>query len=164
MSDVERLLTASLVQVDVADPRHVDARHCMSAYFDELDQRFDAGFEVTRSIPADDDALRPPAGVLLVARLRGSPIGCAALKLQGNAPAEIKRMWIDRSTRGLGLGRRLLRELEGYARERGVTSLHLETNRSLVEAISLYRSSGYVEVEPFNDEHAPPVQQPSMPA
>ena len=76
-------------------------------------------------------------------------------------------MWIDRNTRGLGLGRRLLRELEGYARERGVTSLHLETNRSLVEAISLYRSCGHVEVEPFNDEayaHHWFEKQLSMPA
>jgi hypothetical protein len=33
-----------------------------------------------------------------------------------------------------------------------VRTVRLETNKTLVEAISLYRSTGYVEVPPFNDE------------
>jgi GNAT superfamily N-acetyltransferase len=152
MSDVERLLTASMVQIDVTDPQHVDARYCMASYFDELDERFDVGFEAARSLPADAGDLRPPAGLLLVARLRSRPIGCAAIKFHAEGPAEIKRMWVDPEARGLGLGRRLLRDIEEHARQRDVAVLHLETNRSLVEAIALYRSCGYAEVEPFNDE------------
>ena len=54
--------------------------------------------------------------------------------------------------RGLSVGRRLLNELESLAVAHGETAVQLETNRTLVEAISLYRSSGYVEVPPFNDE------------
>jgi ribosomal protein S18 acetylase RimI-like enzyme len=61
-------------------------------------------------------------------------------------------MWVDPRARGLGLGRRLLRELESHARAMGARSVRLETNRSLTEAIALYRSSGYVEVPAFNDE------------
>ena len=61
-------------------------------------------------------------------------------------------MWVDPGARGLGLGRRLLRELERHAGEAGATTLHLETNGSLVEAIALYRSAGYEEVPAFNDE------------
>jgi ribosomal protein S18 acetylase RimI-like enzyme len=87
-----------------------------------------------------------------VARLRDEPIGCGALKLHGRDPVEIKRMWVAPSARGLGLGRRLLTELERHARDRGASVAHLETNRTLSEAISLYRSAGYVEVSPFNDE------------
>jgi len=56
------------------------------------------------------------------------------------------------SARGLGLGRRMLDALEQHARELGLTIVHLETNRRLVEAIQLYRSAGYVEVPPFNAE------------
>ena len=46
----------------------------------------------------------------------------------------------------------LLDELERHARRRGVAVLRLETNRALREAIGLYRSAGYAEVAPFNDE------------
>jgi ribosomal protein S18 acetylase RimI-like enzyme len=63
-------------------------------------------------------------------------------------------MWIAPHARGLGLGRRLLGELERRAVEiSGVPVVRLETNRVLDEAIALYRSSGYIEVDPFNDEH-----------
>jgi hypothetical protein len=33
------------------------------------------------------------------------------------------------------------------------TAARLETNRGLAEALTLYRSAGYVEVPAFNDEH-----------
>lgn len=149
---VERLLTAGLVEVGVADPASADAQHCINAYFAELDARFDAGFDPLRSISADVEELTEPAGLILVARLRQTPIGCGALKFHREAPAEIKRMWVDPSARGLGVGRRLLAELERHARLRGVRIVRLETNRSLTEAISMYRKSGYEEVEAFNEE------------
>jgi GNAT superfamily N-acetyltransferase len=61
-------------------------------------------------------------------------------------------MWVDDSVRGLGVGRRLLVALEDAAVDRGVSRLHLETNRALQPAIALYRSAGYAEVEPFSEE------------
>jgi DNA-binding MarR family transcriptional regulator/GNAT superfamily N-acetyltransferase len=152
MAEVERLLTASAVEVSVCDPRHPHARFCMRAYFSELSQRFDAGFDPARSISAGDGELTPPAGLLLVARLHGEPVGCGALKFHGGEPAEIKRMWVAPAARGLGLGRRLLTDLEAHAAGRQVRTLRLETNRSLGEAIGLYGSAGYREVAAFNDE------------
>jgi DNA-binding MarR family transcriptional regulator/GNAT superfamily N-acetyltransferase len=152
MAEVERLLVASAIRVGPCDPRHPDARWCLESYFGELAGRFDAGFEPARSISADDDELSPPAGLLLVATLHGEPVGCGALKLHDGAPAEIKRMWVAPEARGLGLGRRLLADLEARAAADGARAARLETNRTLTEAISLYRASGYREVTPFNDE------------
>jgi ribosomal protein S18 acetylase RimI-like enzyme len=79
-------------------------------------------------------------------------VGCAGLKLPPGQPAEVKRMWVSESVRGLGIGRRLLGEIERRAAEAGRRTIRLETSGSLTEAIALYRSSGYEEVEPFNDE------------
>jgi DNA-binding MarR family transcriptional regulator/GNAT superfamily N-acetyltransferase len=152
MGVVERLLTPGLVEVAVEDPTSPAARFCIQSYFDELDTRFDSGFDPSQSISADAEELTEPAGLLLVARLRGEPIGCGALKLHGGEPAEIKRMWVASTARGLGVGRRILDELEQHAHQRGVAVLRLETNRTLREATGLYRSAGYAEVEPFNDE------------
>lgn len=152
MADVERLLTASTVRVTVRDPRHREARACLSAYFAELAERLDGGFELAAARPALAEEMSPPAGLFLVATLRAEPVGCGGLKLHGREPAEIKRMWVARSVRGLGLGRRLLAELEARAAERGVRKVRLDTNRALTEAIAMYRAAGYREVPPFNDE------------
>jgi ribosomal protein S18 acetylase RimI-like enzyme len=151
MADAEPLGTAA-VTVAVADLPTPEARACLAAYAAELDARFDAGFDAARSIPADADALTPPTGLLLVARQQGEPVGCGALKFHDDGPAEVKRMWVSPAARGLGLGRRLLAELEARARAHGAHVLHLETNRALVEAIGLYRAAGYREVPAFNDE------------
>ena len=152
MDTVTNLLTAGMVEISIEDPTNDAARFCIDAYFAELDLRFDAGFDPSVSISADADELTPPNGLLLVARLRGEPIACGALKLHTPYPAELKRMWVSPEARGLGLGRRILDELEEAARVRGADVVRLETNESLIEAIALYRSSGYEEVEPFNEE------------
>ena len=152
MSDVERLMTASMVEVAPIDPAHPHARYCINQYFLELDRRFDTGFDPAKSIPAEEDSLRLPAGLILVAALRGEPIGCGALKFHKKEPADIKRMWVAPSARGLGIGRRILTALEIQAAKHGAKAVRLETNKTLVEAISLYRSAGYVEVKPFNNE------------
>jgi ribosomal protein S18 acetylase RimI-like enzyme len=152
MTEVERLLVASMVRVAETDPRQPDARLVMRAYFAELAGRFDGGFDPDRSISASDAELTPPAGLLLVASLHGDPVGCGALRFHGDAHADVKRMWVSPTVRGLGLGRRLLAELEDRAAARGVRTLRLETNHTLTEAIGMYRTAGYQEVPAFNDE------------
>ena len=156
MSDVVLLLRAGMVRITDLEPTHPHARHCLRAYFAELDSRFDTGFEVARSNPATDSELRLPAGLLLVAQLGAEPVGCGALRFGTgfgtDGVCEIKRMWVAREARGMGLGRRLLEALEARAAEQGARVLRLETNRTLTEAINLYRSAGFTEVAPFNDE------------
>jgi DNA-binding MarR family transcriptional regulator/GNAT superfamily N-acetyltransferase len=152
MTTVERLLTAGLVDIRIEQPTTRDAKRCLLAYFNELNTRFGDGFDPTLSISAAADELTPPAGLMLLARLADIPVACGALKLHARRPAELKRMWVDPTARGLGLGRRLLRELEHHARESGAKVVRLETNRELTEAIHLYRSCGYREVAPFNNE------------
>ena len=102
-------------------------------------------------MPHELRAARP--ALLLVADLRGEPVGCGALKFHGDDPTELKRMWVAPSARGLASGRRLLAELERARRARTASRVvRLETNRALTEAIAMYRSAGYVEVPAFNDE------------
>jgi GNAT superfamily N-acetyltransferase len=152
MGEVERLLQASMVCFAIEDPTSADARWCFNQYFAELNRRFEGGFDPGLSISADPQELTSPMGLLLIARLHGRPIGCGALKFHQRRPAELKRMWIAPAARGLGVGRRLLGELERTAGEAGVVVLRLETNRALSEAIALYKRSGYVEVKAFNAE------------
>jgi DNA-binding MarR family transcriptional regulator/N-acetylglutamate synthase-like GNAT family acetyltransferase len=152
MGEVERLLLASGLSIEVEDPRGAAAAWCFGHYFDELRARFEHGFDPGRSIPADADHLTPPAGLFLVARSCGQALGCGALKRGKDGIGEIKRMWVAPAARGLGVGRRLLDALEDHARRFGLTVLHLETNRALREAQALYGRHGYREVPPFNAE------------
>jgi len=152
MGEVERLLTSAIVEIRQVDPADPAARYCVREYFAELDRRFRTGFDPGASISADDDELRPPRGLILVASLRDEAVGCGALKFHGDAPTELKRMWVAPTARGLGIGRRILTALEAETARRGSRVLRLETNGSLTEAIALYRSSGYAEVDAFNDE------------
>jgi DNA-binding MarR family transcriptional regulator len=151
MAEVERLLIASTVEVRECDPRHPDARFCLQTYYSELTVRFPDGYDPTVS-PVADAEMSPPAGLLLVAYLHGEPVGCGALIFYPDDVGLVKRMWVAPAVRGLGLGRRLLAELEDSGRSHGVRLMKLETKDVLTEAVQMYRSSGYREVAPFNDE------------
>jgi DNA-binding MarR family transcriptional regulator/GNAT superfamily N-acetyltransferase len=152
MRQVQRLLTAAAVQIAPVDPEHPDARRCLRAYVTELDAMSDTGYDPTAGATAEPHEVRPPAGLFLLARLHGEAVGCGALKHRPGAPTELKRMWVSPSVRGLGVGARLLRELETRAREHGSGTVRLETSDRLVTAIGMYRRAGYVEVPPFNAE------------
>jgi DNA-binding MarR family transcriptional regulator/GNAT superfamily N-acetyltransferase len=151
MGTVERLLLGSGVQLRVENPKSRAARYCVGRYFEELAARFEAGFDPARSIPAAAADLTRPRGFFVLATLHGEPVGCGALKCHA-AYGEIKRMWVSPSARGLGIGKRILHRLEDLARKRRLPLLRLETNRALTEAQALYKSNGYREVSPFNDE------------
>src|SRR5215218_3501802 len=152
MATVERLLTAGLVEVAPEDPAGAAAQACLAAYFAEIDERFEHGWDQAAGIRLEPADMAPPRGLILIARLDGEPVGCGVLWHHGGGVADAKRMWVAPRARGLGLGRRLLAELERHARAAGVRTLRLDTNRALTEAIGLYRAAGYEEIERFNDE------------
>ena len=120
-------------------------------YFHELAERFEGGYDAATDTSAADAEMTPPAGRFVVARLDGEPMGCGALRRIDEQTGEIKRVWVAKSARSLGVARRILRKLEAAAREMGLFILRLDTNKALTEAHALYRKVGYREVERFND-------------
>jgi putative acetyltransferase len=102
----------------------------------------------------DVPALKKPGAVFVVARDNGQVVGCAALVNSGGGWAEIKRMFVAPVARGQQIGRKLLQKIEAIATERGVTLLRLETGVKQPQALSLYRSAGYIDIGPFG-QYAP---------
>ncbi len=151
MDDVERLLCASAVRIEAADPAGDAARGCIAAYLAELDARFEGGFDAARSVSADPAELVPPAGVFVLAWLDGAAVGCGGWKALGQGVGEIKRMWVAPASRGLGVAQRVLEALEAQAREAGLRVLRLDTHHALVEARALYARNGYAEIPAYND-------------
>jgi DNA-binding MarR family transcriptional regulator/GNAT superfamily N-acetyltransferase len=149
---VRRLFTASAVKIAPANPDLPEARTAIDSYFAELALRFGGGFDAGTTRQAAASEMTPPAGRFLLATLHGKPVGCAGLTLHGDDPAEVKRLWTADTVRGVGLGRRLLAEIETAAVKAGARAVRLGANRALTEAIGLYRSAGYAEIPAFNDE------------
>ncbi len=141
----------SAVRFDEVDPRSEDARTAMAAYFAELDARFPGGFDPGDALDEGADPLAPPDGTFLVGREGGRVVACGGVQTIGDGIGEIKRMWVDPSRRGRGLGGRLLAELEARSAALGHRSVRLDTNGELLEAIALYLRSGYAEIERYND-------------
>lgn len=151
MAEVERLMRAASVAIEIVNPASDEARACIDAYLREIDARFETGFDATRGPSADPREFVPPSGVFLLARLDGEPVGCGALKVIGEALGEIKRMWVAPTARRLGIAQRMLDALEQQAVGLRLKTLRLDTNRTLTEARALYARNGYHEIERYND-------------
>jgi GNAT superfamily N-acetyltransferase len=151
MAEVERLLRAGALVVALEPADSAEARWCLERYFAELARRFDAGFDPGKGAAVGAEAMTPPHGWFFLARLDGRPVGCGALRRLGADEGEVKRMWTAPDARGLGVARRIIAAVEATAREAGMTTLRLDTNRALKEAHALYRKLGFVETARYND-------------
>ncbi|MBO4227187.1 helix-turn-helix domain-containing GNAT family N-acetyltransferase [Bradyrhizobium neotropicale] len=155
MDLVASALGRGRIVLDEIDPRRDDARYCLGEYYAELARRFENGFDVSLSRDPEAVDMIRPRGAFLVAMSDGLPIGCVGLKGGGGEIAEIKRLWVAPSARGLGLAHRLMEAAEDIARELSIKVLRLDTNSALPEAQQLYRNSGWNEIARFNDDPYP---------
>ena len=151
MAEVERLIRAGSIEVRQADAGSAEAAWCLQAYFGELAERFESGFNPANGNAVSEREMTPPRGWFFLARFDGEPAGCGALLRVDGTTAEIKRMWTAPSARGLGVARRILATIEVTARGAGMTALRLDTNSALNEAQALYRKLGFAAIERFND-------------
>jgi ribosomal protein S18 acetylase RimI-like enzyme len=103
--------------------------------------------EIAAGPPRD---LTAPAGLLLLIRVGGEPIGLGGIRHLDTGVAEVKSMYVAPAQRGRGVARALLAELEEIARRHRCRAVRLDTSDYLTEAIGLYRSAGYREVADYN--------------
>jgi GNAT superfamily N-acetyltransferase len=144
----------------VTDP---DAHALLTAYFAERAEGFPPEQGAYRPTFPTPEQFVPPAGVFLIVEPEGddavgrpAELGCGGVRRLADSPDglvryEVKHLWLRPEARGLGGGRLLLEELERRAVAFGAEELVLDTNASLEAAGGLYRSAGYVSVEPYND-------------
>ncbi|KQV75098.1 hypothetical protein ASC61_08840 [Aeromicrobium sp. Root344] len=154
LDQADRLIRAATVSLDLVDPASEHARTAVAAYFQELDETFEGGFDVAAGA-ADEQSLGGETGRFVVAVSNGAVVGCGGLQSLSDDIGEIKRMWVHREWRGLGLAGRLLRRLEEESMALGHRVVRLDTNSSLAEALAMYRAAGYVEIPRYNDNPYP---------
>lgn len=137
----------SFIETAVLD---ATAHALLAEYFDYRESTFPnaAGYVTTFPSP---ETFTPPKGLFLVVEVDGRAVGCGGIRSLDNGRFEAKHLWLQPTVRRRGLGRALLAELERLAAELGAVEIVLDTNSSLAAAGNLYRSSGYVDIEPYND-------------
>jgi len=88
-----------------------------------------------------------------------TPIGCVGLLVAGQEPgtAEIKRLFVESASRGVGVAQALMDHLEAEATQRGILELRLETGIYQEESLGLYRGRGYITIPPFGHYRPDPV-------
>ncbi|HLH26686.1 MAG TPA: GNAT family N-acetyltransferase [Chloroflexota bacterium] len=97
----------------------------------------------------------PPAGRLILALQAGEAIGCVALRPLDLQTCEMKRLYVRPAFRGHKLGRTLASHVIDEAGTIGYATIRLDTSSSMTEAIALYRSLGFTETAPYNDNPLP---------
>ncbi|MCW2533601.1 MAG: Acetyltransferase family protein [Blastococcus sp.] len=132
------------MQIDERKWDDPDVQWLTAEQQDEVRARYDGKGEPGTPPSAAD------ISVVLVARdEEGTALGCGALRDLGDGVAEVKRMYVVPAARGRGVSKVVLAGLEDFARERGWTTLRLETGTKQPEAIGLYSRAGYWPIEAF---------------
>jgi GNAT superfamily N-acetyltransferase len=108
----------------------------------------------------DEAKFYPPAGRFYLVRHSNHYVGVGCLRRLAPTVAEIQRMYVQPSARGLGAGRLLLEQLLADARDMRFQIVRLESLRALTAAHMLYRSVGFQEIEPYTENSMKAYQSP----
>ena len=158
MSDRQRAPEAAvLVPVDDAATRAAAEqliREYLQFIADTALQSYRLTFDIEAMIASDlEDTGKfyPPAGRFYVVRHADRIVGVGCLKRLTPDVAEIQRMYVQPSARGLGAGRLLVGQLLSGARAMRFRTVRLESLRALSAAHALYRSVGFREIAPYDE-------------
>jgi GNAT superfamily N-acetyltransferase len=102
-------------------------------------------------------AYAPPAGRLLVARSGADLAGTVALRPLGEGICEMKRLFVRDPYRRQGLGRGLVDRILDEARKIGYERMRLDTLASMIEAVTLYKSTGFQVIPAYYHNPLPDV-------
>lgn len=156
-----RASPGSLLDIRRVGIEHPDAM-CL---IEQVQEEYVARYGGPDRSPVEPAMFTPPAGSFFVGYVGDEPIATGAWRRSGverlgtGATAEIKRMYVVPAHQRRGHARRMLAHLEATAAEAGFEALILETGTMQPEAIALYLSSGYEEVEGFGYYRDSPISR-----
>ena len=157
---------ATLVPVD-APPEREAARALISEYLQWISDTALANYALSFDIDAmvrsdieDRSKFYSPSGRFYLVQHSGGYVGVGCLKRLSPTVGEVQRMYVQPRARGIGAGRLLIEQLVKDARTLGYKTLRLESLKVLAAAHALYRSVGFVEIEPYSENSMKAYQSP----
>ena len=158
--------TTTLVPVDALAERAA-AHALISEYLqwirDTALTQYALSFDIdamVRSDIEDRSKFYPPSGRFYLIQHSGSYVGVGCLKRLSPAVGEVQRMYVQPRARGIGAGRLLIEQLVEDARTLGYKTVRLESLKVLAAAHALYRSVGFVEIDPYSENSMKAYQSP----
>lgn len=140
-------MTASLLKPKSAAEWR-EARRLVEEYAASLN--LDLSFQsFAQQLEHFENEYSPPSGAILLAREKGSFVGCVGLRKLSDTVGEIKRLYVEPTARGLGLGQALVRGIVDEGKQLKYTRLVLDTLPSMLEARSLYHALGFKPIAPY---------------
>lgn len=140
----------SKLRFEQADPEEQPASELLAEMRVELNDVYES-FGRLDNPPLVPDELRGPDGAYLVGYEGSDAVAGGGLRRLDYGVAEIKRMFVRPAARSRGVARALLTALEQAALDLGYEKVRLDTGPKQVHGLALYRSAGYVDVPPYND-------------
>jgi len=128
-------------QVAWDHPASVSLRQAQRA---EIELRYGTPDSEPGPAPTGDDIT-----AFFVAFVDDKPVGCGGLRELDATEAEVKRMFVDPSSRGAGVSTAIIGRLEQFGRERGYRRLVLETGDQQPDAVRFYTREGYERIPNF---------------
>ncbi|HUE06288.1 MAG TPA: GNAT family N-acetyltransferase [Acidimicrobiales bacterium] len=140
----------SNLRFERSDPEQPPASELLAEMRVELNDVYES-FNRLDNPPLVPHELRDPGGAYLVGFEAAEVVAGGGLRRLDDGVAEIKRMFVRPAARSRGIARALLDALEQTAKELGYGKIRLDTGPKQVHGLALYRSAGYVDVPPYND-------------
>jgi len=143
--------------VTIEDPRSDRVRRLLGAYLEDVVGRYhgrpltDAELVLAHASMSSDD-LAESRGVLLLAGLHTTEVGCVGMRFLDREVGEVTVLFVAEGARRHGVGALLLDRIEAIAADRGLGTFRLDTRHDLIQARRLYARQGFCEVPAFNDE------------
>jgi GNAT superfamily N-acetyltransferase len=139
------------LRIVMQDADDAVSRELVAEFLADIAERYpEAAAGGASAPPLDLAELRAPHGTWLVAYDGDEPIGCAGMRRVDDHTAEVRRVYLRPAARRRNVARSLMAELEDLARVRGYRRMRLDTADRQPEALRLYRTGGYHEIDDYN--------------